>query len=255
MHATSHLALRPCARRSLQSYPAAPGAPRAERCGQPVRAELPSALQPMPRGNSRIRSRTLPVRGIRRRAPSHRRVSREPRRMLRYLPALSIVVPHGHFVDTREKVPRFHAPRSERAIPNRMPAPCESLCASAGWRTRTTPPGKHQVHEAVGGRVAGLVLLLAPHGSSSRADSIARVAGPQAGSRGPPSWIPQPPTGLRTFLSSFSHSRAPSRAKRRQSKVPGQLAPTSPDRSRREPKNSGSIRYRVSDGSRKVTAR
>ena len=102
MHATSHLALRPCTRRSLQSWPDARGAPRAERCGQPVRAELPSALQPMPGGNSRIRSRTLPLRGIRRRAPSHHRVSREPRRMLRHLPALSIVVHHGHFVDTRE---------------------------------------------------------------------------------------------------------------------------------------------------------
>jgi hypothetical protein len=49
------------------------------------------------------------------------RLPREPWRMLRYLPALSIVVHHGHFMDTREKTPRFQASADERAIHHRTP--------------------------------------------------------------------------------------------------------------------------------------
>src|SRR5262249_22298027 len=70
--------------------------------------------------------------GISRRDPSshtHQRVPREPRGMLRHPPALSIVVHHGHFMDTRESAYAFPGDTSEQATVNRTHDPAACLAS------------------------------------------------------------------------------------------------------------------------------
>ena len=65
-------------------------------------------------------------------------MSREPRRMLRHLPALSVAVHHGHFMDTHEKPPRSRASADERAIRHR--AHYAAACLASRQEDAASPP-------------------------------------------------------------------------------------------------------------------